>query len=70
MITTGRTANALRKKTTWPSGTISPSQRISADITANSSAEASLRRMPLTTSTGQAVPLRSPDRRRIGEGAN
>src|ERR1051326_7980195 len=49
MMTTGRIANALRKNTTCPTGIASPKPRMSADITANSSAEASLSRIPLTT---------------------
>src|ERR1043166_4936339 len=49
MMTTGRIANALWKNTTCPTGIVSPKPRMSADITANSSAEASLSRIPLAT---------------------
>src|ERR1041385_5900900 len=49
MMTTGRIAKALRKNTTCPTGIASPKPRMSADITANSSAEASLSRIPLAT---------------------
>src|SRR6266705_3035416 len=53
MITTASTAKTLRKNTICPTGTASPSQRTSADITANISAEASLNRIPLTTFMGR-----------------
>jgi len=67
MATTGTTAKALRKNTTCPTGTASPSQRIIADISANSSAEAILSRMPLGCPlTAELPPIGG--RRRITEG--
>src|SRR5437879_3790687 len=47
MITTGTIAKALRKNTTCPTGTLSPKPRMSDDITANSSADATLSTTPL-----------------------
>jgi hypothetical protein len=52
MTTTGRIAKALRKNTTCPTGTVSPSPRMSADITANSSTDTSLSRIPLSARIG------------------
>src|SRR6266849_1854407 len=45
MTMTGMMANALRKNTTCPSGTVSPTYRTNADITANSNTETSLLEM-------------------------
>src|SRR5579862_6372777 len=42
MTMMGRMANALRKNTIWPSGTLSPMERTSVDITANSKTDSSL----------------------------
>src|ERR1051326_5957637 len=47
MITTGTIAKALRKNTTCPTGIVSPKPRMSADITPNSSSDASLSAIPL-----------------------
>ena len=52
MSTTGTMAKALRKNTTWPTGVVSPSARTPADITANTSADATLKRIPLRTDIG------------------
>src|SRR5262249_30154162 len=49
MITTGTSAKTLRKNTTCPTGIVSPKPRMSADITANSSSDASLSAIPLAT---------------------
>src|SRR5215204_6366318 len=45
-------AKALRKNTTWPTGTASLTARTSADMTAKMSAEAILSRIPLNTCMG------------------
>src|SRR6266849_5843628 len=45
MTMTGMMANALRKNTTCPSGTVSPTYRTNADITASSNTETSLLEM-------------------------
>src|ERR1700751_3501613 len=47
MITTGTIAKTLRKNTTCPTGVVSPKLRMSDDITANSSTDASLSTIPL-----------------------
>jgi hypothetical protein len=50
-------ANALRKNTTCPSGTVSPTWRTNADITANSSTETSLLEMARRRFMGRSAVL-------------
>jgi hypothetical protein len=60
------TANSERKNTTSPTGTFSPTERTSACMTANISAEMSLSRIPLRMFMREGAGARGARVERIG----